>query len=98
MEGSEKDLMTNQNNQALDVLVNKIVSIAATANQKLPYDKTIPSTVYGVNGDGTYTIIKANQEYHVPCALPAADICIGTNVWVKIPCGRMNEMHICGIR
>lgn len=85
--------MNNNNKiiQSICTLIDKKVS-------KLPYDKTFPSIVYGINSDGTYTIIKAGQKYNVKCALPNADIKLGTGVWVKIPCGRFHEMHICGFR
>jgi hypothetical protein len=83
--------MNNQFLQAIQTMIENYTS-------KLYYDKTFPSVVYGINDDGTYTIIKAGQKYNVKCAIPSADIKLGTNVWVRIPCNRLHEMHICGLK
>ena len=83
--------MNNQFLQAIQTMIESYTS-------KLYYDKTFPSVVYGINDDGTYTIIKAGQKYNVKCAIPNADIKLGTNVWVRIPCNRLREMHICGLK
>ena len=89
--------MADENTKALDVLVNKIVSIIENKNQKLKYDKTFKSTIWGKNSDGTYQISYMNQLYNVYNAL-GTDLELGQSVWVKIPSGRMQDMHICGVR
>ena len=92
--------MNNRRNEleAIDVLANKMISVVDKKISKLYFDKTFPSVVYGVNSDGTYTIVKANQKYNVKCAIPGLSLGLGSNVWVKIPSGRMQDMHICGVR
>lgn len=84
----------NQSNslilKTIDILVEKRLS-------KHTDDKTFPSVVYGINDDGTYTIIKEKQKYKVKCAINTT-LSLGTHVWVKIPCGRLHDMHICGLR
>ena len=84
----------NQNNnflKTIEIFVDKKLS-------KLYFDKTFPSVVYGINSDGTYVIVKAGQKYNVKCAIPGLSLGLGSNVWVKIPSGRMHYMHICGVR
>ena len=88
--------MIDENNKALDVLVNKIVSIVENKNQKLKYDKTFKSTIWGKNEDGTYQISYMNQLYNVYNAL-GTDLELGQSVWVKIPSGIFRNMHICGL-
>ena len=88
--------MTDENTKALDVLVNKIVSIIENKNQKLKYDKTFKSTIWGKNEDGTYQISYMNQLYNVYNAL-GTDLELGQSVWVKIPSGVFRNMHICGV-
>lgn len=88
--------MTDENTKALDVLVNKIVSIIENKNQKLKYDKTFKSTIWGKNEDGTYKISYMNQLYNVYNAL-GTDLELGQSVWVKIPSGIFRNMHICGV-
>ena len=88
--------MIDENTKALDVLVNKIVSIIENKNQKLKYDKTFKSTIWGKNEDGTYQISYMNQLYNVYNAL-GTDLELGQSVWVKIPSGIFRNMHICGV-
>ena len=88
--------MHNENTTALDMLVNKIVSIVENKNQKLKYDKTFKSTIWGKNEDGTYQISYMNQLYNVYNAL-GTDLELGQSVWVKIPSGIFRNMHICGL-
>ena len=88
--------MTDENTKALDVLVNKIVSIVENKNQKLKYDKTFKSTIWDKNEDGTYQISYMNQLYNVYNAL-GTDLELGQSVWVKIPSGIFRNMHICGV-
>ena len=88
--------MTDENNKAIDLLVNKIVSIVENKNQKLKYDKTFKSTIWCKNEDGTYQISYMNQLYNVYNAL-GTDLELGQSVWVKIPSGIFRNMHICGV-
>ena len=88
--------MTNENNKALDVLVNKIIYIVERKNEKLKFDKTFKSTIYGKNDDGTYQINYLGQIYNVYNAL-GTELHLGQSVWVKIPGGIFREMHICGV-
>lgn len=88
--------MANENNTALDALIKKFISIVEEKTQKLKYDKTFKSTIWGINSDGTYQISYMNQIYNVPNAL-GTDLQLGQSVWVKIPCGAFRNMHICGV-
>ena len=88
--------MTDENTKAIDLLVNKIVSIVENKNQKLKYDKTFKWTIWGKNEDGTYQISYMNQLYNVYNAL-GTDLELGQSVWVKIPSGIFTNMHICGV-
>lgn len=87
--------MSNYGKQILDnletVLSKKLASIY--------YDKTFPSTVFKVNGDGTYKIAREGQLYNVPCGL-GVELKAGQSVWVTIPCGmkKIKDMYISGIR
>lgn len=81
-----------------NTIIKTIEVIIEEKIKKLNYDKSFPSVVYGINSDGTYTIIKGGQKYNVKCAMSGVDIKLGQGVWVKIPCGRLHEMHIYGLR
>lgn len=82
--------------KALDVLLNKVLSILDTKMQNLKYDKTFKSTIWGKNDDGTYQISYKNQLYNV-CNALGTDLQPGQSVWVKIPGGIFRNMHICGV-
>ena len=83
-------------NKAVDVLINKIISAIDIKIAKLGYDKTFKATVWGKNTDGTYQINYLKQMYNVPNAL-GTDLELGQSVWVKIPSGVFHNMHICGV-
>ena len=87
----------NDNSKAMDVIVNKVIkSISETLN-KQPYDKTFTSVVYGKTEDGKYQIPYEGRLRNVQNALPC-DLKNGQTVWVKIPNGKLREMHICGLK
>ncbi len=88
--------MANENEKALDVLINKIIFLVDEKIKKLNYDKTFKSTVWGKNDDGTYQISYMNQLYNVYNAL-GTDLPLGQSVWVKTPAGIFRNMHICGV-
>lgn len=75
-------------------ILEGIATIISKLN--LPYDRTFPSVIWNKE-NGKYQIAMENRLYTVPNAL-GTDLSIGTLVWVKIPCGKLREMHICGIR
>lgn len=62
-------------------------------------DKSFKSVVknFGTKS-GTYIILdESGQERTVKCCVPGLDLKVGTRVWVKIPGGKLNDMHIYGI-
>ena len=62
-------------------------------------DKSFKSIVkrFG-DKNNTYVILdESGQERTVKCCTPNLNLKVGTRVWVKIPCGKINDMHIYGI-
>ena len=37
-------------------------------------------------------------ERKLECAIPNITLKVGQYVWVKIPSGRLEDMHICGVK
>lgn len=87
----------NDKDASINTMVNKIISAIDNINRKLSFDKTFPSIVWGKQGN-KYKISYENRLYSVSSALGGVELDIGTSVWVKIPNGKLREMHICGIR
>ena len=77
-------------------LIEIINTILDQRLKNLKSDKTFKSTVWAVNSDGTYKINYLGQQYDVYNALDT-ELKVGQSVWVKIPCGIMKNMHICGV-
>lgn len=75
---------------AIELLINKKI-------KDLPCPKVFSSTVYSINPDNTYTIIKDKQKYNVKNGL-GTTLPLGQNVWVMIPNGELRNMFICGVR
>lgn len=78
-------------------ILKTIETIVSHFLQDAKFDKTIPSVILEVNGNNTYTIMKDGQKYKVTNSL-GTELSVGQSVWVKIPCGRLHCMHICGLR
>lgn len=64
---------------------------------KMPCDKTFPTVAYGKDEKGKYNIVFEDRLRSVDNALPC-DIPMAALVWVKIPNGKLKDMHICGLR
>lgn len=82
-----------------DIGNNIIKSILVILEQKMKnmgFDKTFKSTIWNKNDDGTYQISYLGQVYNVYNTIPV-DLELGQSVWVKIPCGILRNMHICGV-
>ena len=87
----------NKHIQALNLMVKEFVDLIKTHEHK--YDRTFASTIKGINKDNTYTIMDdGGVERKIKCSIPSVTLKIGQYVWVKMPCGRLEEMHICGVK
>lgn len=70
----------------------------ALERQTLKYDQTFLSTVEKVNSDGTYTVRdNSGATRNVKCSIPSLTPKTGQSVYVCIPSGNLNRIHICGI-
>lgn len=87
--------MTNESNKALDILVQKMVSIAKNVSSNLKCDSTFKSTIWKINSDNTYSISYKNKLYDVPNAT-AITLSLGQTVFVTIPSGIFRNMYISG--
>ena len=88
--------MTNEVDNALDVLVKNIIDTVNKQNNS--YDISFMSVIKAVNTNGTYTVLdRTGSERNVKCIIPNLKLSVGKNVWVKIPCGNLNKMHIYGV-
>ena len=66
-------------------------------NQKI--DRTFASVITQVHTDNIYTVLAQDgSEREVYSCLPSLSLHAGTKVWIKLPSGSINNMHICGIR
>ena len=88
--------MTNES-KAIEIIVNKIINAVNEKFKKQSYDKTFPSVVYGKDENGKYQIPYESRLRSIPNAIPC-ELQKGQLVWVKIPNGKLREMHICGLR
>lgn len=62
-------------------------------------DRTFSSIITQVNADGTYIILgEDGTERRVYSSIPSLNLEVMSKVWVKMPRGSLNNMHICGIR
>lgn len=89
----------NKDIEAVKLLVSQFMSILK--NHEHSYDITFLSVVKSITTKGGFTYYtiqdESGAERKVKCAVPSAQIKTGQSVWVKVPCGNLNKMHICGI-
>lgn len=91
------DEILNYDKKAINMLAKQIAALVKTHEHK--YDRTFSSAIKSVNPDSTYTIMDdGGAERKVKCAIPNAVLKVGQYVWVKVPCGRLEDMHICGVK
>lgn len=95
--GIDMEYTPNKNINAVEMLAEQIVKLIKTHEHK--YDRTFVSAVKSINKDSTYTIMDdGGVDRNVKCAIPDAVLKTGQYVWVKVPCGRLEDMHICGVK
>lgn len=87
----------NEDIRALQIMVKEFVSLIK--NHSHNYDTTFTSVVSSVNTNGTYVIQdEGGVKRNVKCSIPNITVKVGQNVWVKIPKGIIEDMHICGVK
>lgn len=84
-----------ENEEAINTLVNNILK--AIEGQIFVGDKTFKSVVKSVTDKGYVILDNTGSERTVKCNIPNVTLTVGTYVWVIIPCGKTNDMHICGV-
>ena len=67
----------------------------AIANCKV--DCTYRTVIKRVDKNGYVIIDQSGSERMVPCCMPNVGLSAGQMVWVKIPCGNIKWIHICGV-
>jgi len=78
--------------KSIQIMVDKKISNYKT-------DRTFPSIIKQANSNNTYIILSEDgTERVIHSSIPSLNLQTRTKVWVKIPCGNINNMHICGIR
>jgi len=89
--------VSNKHIRALDILVKEFVGLIKSHEHK--YDRTFSSAVKSINRDSTYAIMDdGGVSRNVRCAIPNTTLRVGQYVWVKVPSGRLEDIHICGVK
>lgn len=87
----------NQDIEAVRLISRVISDLIKTHEHN--YDRTFGSVVLNVNNNNTYTIQDdGGVQRKVKCAIPGLNLKVGQNIWVKIPSGKLEGMHICGVK
>lgn len=80
--------MTNNILEAIQTVVDKSEKVS---------DRTFATVIYEKTSDGKYKIPFEGRLRSIPNGTGKV-LHTGQNVWVKIPNGKLHEMHICGVR
>lgn len=60
-------------------------------------DRTYKSVIKSINKKGYVILDETGSERTVQCCIPNIELRVGQYVWVRIPMGRLNDLHICGV-
>lgn len=67
----------------------------AVANCKV--DRTYRTTIKRIDKNGYVITDETGQERSVPCGIPNVELRPMQSVYVKVPMGKLNELHICSV-
>ena len=60
-------------------------------------DRTYKTVIKRIEKNGYVITDETGQERTVPCSIPNVELRVGQSVYVKEPCGKINELHICNV-
>ena len=60
-------------------------------------DRTYRSAIKAITPKGYVILDDSGAERTVRCCIPGVELKVGQNVWVKVPDGDLNGIHICGV-
>ncbi|MBD5456847.1 MAG: hypothetical protein HDR23_10385 [Lachnospiraceae bacterium] len=60
-------------------------------------DCTYQSIIKNITPKGYVVLDRSGQERTVPCCIPNVELRVGQSVYIKEPCGKLNDLHICGV-
>ena len=60
-------------------------------------DRTYRSAIKAITPKGYIILDNSGSERTVKCCIPGVELKVGQNVWVKVPEGDLNGIHICGV-
>ena len=84
----------------LDLGKEIIKSIQIIVDRKLSNykaDKTYKSVIKNISPKGYVILDETGSERTVKCCIPGVELKVGQPVWIKVPMGKLQGIHICGI-
>lgn len=60
-------------------------------------DRTFKSVIKQTTNKGYVILDESGTERVVKCCIPNVSLKAGQMVWVKIPCGKIKDMHVIGV-
>lgn len=85
----------------MDIAKEILKSIQILVDKKLDHykaDRTYQSVIKETTPKGYVVLDECGSKRTVQCRIPnAGSLKVGQKVWVKEPCGRLNDLHIVGV-
>lgn len=82
-------------NNISDEILNTIKY--AIENKTINCDRTYKTVIKRVTPKGYVILDETGSERTVQCCIPGIELRPMQSVWVRIPMGRLNDIHICGV-
>ena len=90
--------MNREDVEAVEILCRETLRyINRAAKEKVTGDITFKSVVKKIEGGKYHILDSGGQTRKVKCCIPNVEIKVGQAVWVKMPRGNLQDIHICGI-
>ena len=69
----------------------------AIDNKTINCDRTYKSVIKEISNKGYVILDESGGERTVKCCIPNITLRVGQPVWIKVPMGKLQGIHICGV-
>lgn len=90
-----KNTSSQEDIEAINVLVKEIAR--AIRENTVNCDRTFKTVIKKVTSKGYVILDESGSERTVGCCIPNVSLKAGQMVWVKVPCGNIKLLHVCGL-
>lgn len=92
---NKRNTSSQEDIEAVNTLVKEIAR--AIRENTVNCDRTFKTAIKQVTSKGYVILDESGNERTVGCCIPNVRLKAGQMVWVKVPCGKIKLLHVCGL-